>query len=71
VAQDVGMIETVIETWHGFVAGTQTVGLSDLLADDVVFYSPIVFTPQRGKDITTMYLTAAKQTLFRDGSDFR
>jgi hypothetical protein len=34
-----------------------------LLDDDVVFYSPIVYTPQAGKAITTLYLQAAGQTL--------
>ena len=33
--------------------------LDDLLHDDVVFYSPVVFTPQRGKDLTKLYLAAA------------
>ncbi len=28
----------------------------------MVFYSPIVFTPQRGKAVTTLYLEAAGQT---------
>lgn len=31
------------------------------MADDVVFYSPVVHTPQNGKMITSMYLTAAVQ----------
>ncbi len=35
----------------------------DLLADDVVFYSPVVFTPQKGKKITKVYLGAAGNTL--------
>jgi hypothetical protein len=34
-------------------------GLADLLADDVVFHSPVVHTPQRGKQITMQYLAAA------------
>ena len=34
-----------------------------LLADDVVFQSPVVHTPQRGKAITTQYLAAALQVL--------
>ncbi len=38
-------------------------GLDELLDDDVVFYSPIVYTPQRGKEITKLYLQAAGQTL--------
>jgi hypothetical protein len=37
--------------------------LSKLLADDVVFHSPVVFTPQLGKNITFLYLTAATQIL--------
>ena len=38
-------------------------GLDELLDDDVVFYSPIVYTPQEGKAITKLYLQAAGQTL--------
>ena len=37
-------------------------GLDELLADDVEFYSPIVFTAQKGKDLTKMYLAAAGNT---------
>lgn len=37
--------------------------ISDLLADDVVFYSPVVYTPQEGKMITYMYLLAASTVL--------
>jgi len=33
--------------------------LDNILADDVVFHSPIVHTPQEGKPITKLYLTAA------------
>jgi hypothetical protein len=61
------VIEQVIEKWHGFVRGETTQGLEDLLADDVEFFSPIVFTPQRGKEITALYLIAASQTLGRGG----
>ena len=38
-------------------------GLDELLDDDVVFFSPIVYTPQEGKAITKLYLEAAGQTL--------
>lgn len=61
------MINDVIERWHQYLRGELPDGLDDLLADDVVFYSPIVFTPQRGKDITMLYLQAAKATLPGDG----
>ena len=63
------MIDSVIARWHAHLTGESGEDLSELLADDVVFYSPIVYTPQRGKDITTMYLMAAKQTL--GAGDFR
>ena len=42
--------------------------MDDLLADDVVFYSPIVHTPQRGNSVTTMYLRAAAKTLPGDSA---
>ena len=57
------MIEHVIEQWHAYLRGDQPGALDELLADDVVFYSPIVYTPQVGKAITTLYLQAAGQTL--------
>ncbi|MEZ5946008.1 MAG: nuclear transport factor 2 family protein [Hyphomonas sp.] len=44
-------------------------GLAGQLADDVVFRSPVVHTPQEGKMITLAYLTAAGQTL--GGDTFR
>ncbi|MBW2282149.1 MAG: nuclear transport factor 2 family protein [Deltaproteobacteria bacterium] len=61
------MIEKVIENWHRHLKGEFPGGLDELLADDVVFYSPIVFTPQKGKEITKMYLGAAGNTLGGDG----
>jgi hypothetical protein len=63
------MIEQVVERWQRFLAGDLPEGLDGLLADDVVFYSPIVYTPQRGKDITALYLQAAAQTLPGDAVD--
>jgi hypothetical protein len=59
-------IEPVIERWHAFMRGQGS--LDELLDDDVVFFSPIVYTPQEGKAITTMYLQAAGQTLPGDTS---
>lgn len=57
------MIEQTIARWHQFLAGELPGGLDELLHDDVVFYSPVVFTPQRGKDVTKMYLEAAGATI--------
>ncbi len=63
------MIEQVIEDWHAYLEGRLPGGLETLLDDDVVFYSPIVYTPQRGKAVTALYLEAATRTLPGDPSD--
>tara|TARA_B100001250_G_scaffold289432_2_gene251168 strand:- start:3170 stop:3592 length:423 start_codon:yes stop_codon:yes gene_type:complete len=48
-----------IEKWHQIVK-TKDISLYDkFLSEDVVFYSPVVFTPQKGKDLTKAYLMAA------------
>jgi hypothetical protein len=57
------VIEDVVARWHSFLSGGLPGGLEELLADDVVFYSPVVYTPQRGKEITVRYLEAAAGSL--------
>jgi len=52
-----------IARWHEIAASRNPAALDALLADDVVFQSPVVHTPQAGKPITTAYLTAAVQVL--------
>lgn len=49
--------------WHDMVRRGDFAGLRQLLADDCVFHSPVVHTPQRGKDLTAGYLAAAMQVL--------
>lgn len=53
-----------IETWHALVAAHDPSGLDTLLADDAVFVSPVVHTPQRGKALAKAYLSAAFQVFF-------
>lgn len=53
------MNSPTLKKWHNIVVTRDSSELVDLLSDDVVFYSPVVHTPQIGKAITTMYLTAA------------
>jgi SnoaL-like domain len=53
-----------LATWHRLVATHDPSGIGDLLADDAVFHSPVVHTPQRGKAITATYLTAAFDVFF-------
>ena len=62
------MIEEVMKKWHLHIQGNLAGGLDELLADDVEFYSPIVFTAQKGKDLTKMYLAAAGNT-FSGGAE--
>ncbi len=54
---------TVIDAWHTLVRSRDMRMLQHLLADDVVFHSPVVHSPQHGKAITTQYLTGAMQVL--------
>ncbi|HWL43289.1 MAG TPA: nuclear transport factor 2 family protein [Ilumatobacter sp.] len=56
------VIDEVISRWKQHLRDHDPAALDELLADDVVFYSPIVYTPQAGKEITKLYLMAAEQT---------
>jgi hypothetical protein len=49
----------VIEEWHRIVRERDFDSLDALLADDVTFHSPVVHTPQEGKGVTKLYLSAA------------
>jgi hypothetical protein len=55
-----------IKAWHRLAEKRDDQGLDALLADDAVFHSPVVHTPQVGKAITKKYLAAAFQVLFND-----
>jgi hypothetical protein len=60
------MIDT-LERWHHIIESTDTRALADLLAEDVVFHSPVVHRPQQGKALTSMYLAGALQVLLKPG----
>ncbi len=53
-----------ITKWHQLVETKNIAALGTLLAEDVVFHSPVVHTPQRGRDITLKYLSAAFHVFF-------
>lgn len=48
-----------LTAWHLIAEARDPAGLDTWLADDVVFRSPAVHTPQVGKAVTTAYLRAA------------
>lgn len=61
-------IHVCIERWHRHLRGDLPGGLDALLHEDCVFLSPIVFTPQEGREITKLYLGAAGNTLGGDSA---
>jgi len=58
------MSATAIQAWHLLVREQDPSGLDALLAEDVVFISPVVHKPQQGKAITKAYLGAAFKVFF-------
>ena len=48
-----------LETWHEIARQRDADRLDEILAEDCVFYSPVVHTPQRGRDLTRWYLQGA------------
>ena len=58
------MTDHALATWHRLVRTQDLSGLNTLLAEDVVFYSPVVHTPQRGKKLSALYLSAAFHVFF-------
>jgi hypothetical protein len=55
-----------LAAWHRILKNKDVKGLGELLADDAVFHSPVVHTPQEGKAKTTMYLAGAFHVLGND-----
>lgn len=57
------MTPSAVERWEQIVATHNFSLLDSLLADDVIFESPIVHTPQVGRAITKAYLIGAVRVL--------
>lgn len=54
-----------LETWHQIVKELSPERLDEVLAEDCVFYSPVLHTPQEGRELTKFYL-AGVMTVFND-----
>ena len=63
------MVQKHLKAWHDYIKAHDHKALWDMLHPDAVFESPVVHTPQRGRDITFKYLTAADKVL--GGSGFK
>lgn len=50
-----------LERWHEILHSGDPTGMHDLLHEDCVFWSPVVHTPQQGRDISYAYLASAQQ----------
>lgn len=53
--------------WHAYMeGGSDPALLAAMLAEDAVFHSPVVHTPQAGKAVVMAYLVAASHVLGND-----
>ncbi|MGJ5176044.1 nuclear transport factor 2 family protein [Bradyrhizobium oligotrophicum] len=57
------MTMTGLDGWYGYMRSHDHGALWELLHPDAVFESPVVHTPQRGRDITFKYLASAEKVL--------
>ena len=55
-----------LQAWHTLVQRRDPALLDALLADEVVFHSPVVHTPQVGRAVTRLYLGAALKVFVND-----
>ena len=60
-------MDAALARWHAVAASRDHDAIDALLADDAVFESPVVHTPQRGRAITAKYLTGASFVLGGEG----
>jgi hypothetical protein len=60
---------TGLDKWYDFMKSRDQAALWELLHPDAVFESPVVHTPQRGRDLTFKYLSGAVKVL--GGQGFR
>lgn len=56
-------MDAALASWHAVASSRDHDAIYALLADDVVFESPVVHTPQRGRAISAKYLTGASYVL--------
>ena len=64
------MTITTLNTWHDIVRTRNLKALDALLADDVVFHSPVLHTAQIGKVLTMQYLSAAFYVFFNESFQY-
>jgi SnoaL-like domain len=58
---------TPAQRWHAYIENHDKDDLWEMLHPDAVFESPVVHTPQRGREIVYKYLTSAGKVLGGEG----
>jgi hypothetical protein len=61
---------TALDRWRDFIKSHDREALWDLLHPNAVFESPVVHTPQRGREITFKYLASAGKVLGGPGFEY-
>jgi len=64
-----GPVSEGLAEWHALATAPDPERLARLVAEDAVFHSPVVHTPQEGRRLVVAYLSAAAATLGQ--GDFR
>ena len=60
-----------LRRWHAAIeSGSDPAELSAIIREDAVFHSPVVHSPQKGRDLVVAYLSAAGQTLGNDSFSY-
>ncbi len=62
---------TGLDKWYAYLKSHDRAALWELLHPDAVFESPVVHTPQRGRDVTFKYLSSAEKVLGGPGFIYR
>ena len=52
-----------LKEWHSLATAPDPERLAKLVREDAVFHSPVVHTPQEGRELVVGYLSAAAATL--------
>ncbi len=64
------MADTPLARWHAQIRDHDHAALWGMLHPDAVFESPVVHTPQRGRDIVYKYLSSAEKVLGGPGFSY-
>lgn len=63
-------IRANLDVWYDYMKAHTSAGLLDQIADDAVFHSPVVHSPQSGKHMVFAYLNAAEGAFANSGFQY-